>query len=129
MGGKITPPEASEKAWEILKALRGESGKEEPVDASFILYLTELITNRGTVEEPTLSREMVNDILAAMMKHGVNMHDWPLIIAHLTKALHTVILYNIPEVYQERAVELAADDLRTRFDATRREYLALLGVG
>lgn len=128
MGEKITPPEASEKAWEILKALRGESGKEQPVDASFILYLTELITNRGTVEEPKLSREMVNDIIAAMMKHGVNMHDWPLIIAQLLKALHTVILYNIPEVYQEKAVELAAEDFRKGFDATRKEYLELLGV-
>lgn len=128
MGDKITPPEASEKAWEILKALRGESGKEQPVDASFILYLTELITNRGTVEEPKLSREMVNDIIAAMMKHGVNMHDWPLIIAQLLKALHTVILYNIPEVYQERAVELAAAEFRDGFDTTRKEYLALLGV-
>jgi len=128
MGDKITPPEASEKAWEILSALKGESGKEENVDASFILYLTELITNRGTVEDPALSREMVTDIVAAMMKHGVNMHDWPLIMAHLIKALHTVILYNIPDIYHEKAVELAGDDLRKGFDATRKEYLALLGV-
>lgn len=128
MGGKITPPQASEKAWEIINALKGGSGKEENVDASFALYLTELITNRGTIEKPVLSREMVNDVIAAMMKHGVNMHDWPLIIAQLVKALHMAVLYNIPEVYQTRAVELAAEDLRNGFETTRREYLALMGV-
>lgn len=128
MGGKITPPQASEKAWEIISALKGDSGREEKVDPSFALYLTELITNRGTVEEPALSREMVNDIIAAMMKHGVNMHDWPIIIAQLLKALHMAILYNIPEVYQVRAVELAAEDLRKGFETTRKEYLALMGV-
>lgn len=128
MGAKITPPQASEKAWEIINALKGGSGREETVDASFTLYLTELITSRGTMEEPALSRELVNDVIAAMMKHGVNMHDWPLIIDHLLKSLHMVILYNIPEVYQEKAVELAAEDLRKRFGATRQEYLALMGV-
>jgi hypothetical protein len=128
MGDKITPPEASEKAWEILSALKGGSDKEETVDASFTLYLTELITNRGNVEDPALSRDMVNDIIAAMMKHGVNMHDWPLIIAHLIKALHTVILYNIPDIYHEKAVELAGDDLTKGFGTTRKEYFALLGI-
>ncbi|MEA5115396.1 MAG: hypothetical protein VB050_15380 [Geobacteraceae bacterium] len=128
MGGKITQKEASDKAWEILSALKGGEKGNENVDVSFILYLTEIISTRGTLEEPSLSREMVNDIVAAMMKHGVGMHDWPLIIAQLVKALHTVILYNIPDVYQEKAVELAADDLENGFDKTRKEYFKLLGV-
>ena len=128
MGGKITQQQASEKAGEILRALKGENQATENVDVSFILYLTEVISNRGTVEEPPYSREMVNDIIAAMMKHGVNMHDWPLIISQLVKALHTVILYNIPDCYHEKAVEIAAKDLEKGFAATRKEYFALLGV-
>jgi hypothetical protein len=128
MGGKITQQQASEKAGEILRALKGENQATENVDVSFILYLTEVISNRGTVEEPPYSREMVNDIIAAMMKHGVNMHDWPLIISQLLKALHTVILYNIPDCYHEKAVEIAATDLEKGFAATRKEYFALLGV-
>jgi hypothetical protein len=128
MGGKITQQQASEKAVEILSALKGGSLEVENIDVSFVLYLTEIISNRGTVEEPALSREMVNDIIAAMMKHGVNMHDWPLIIAHLVKALHTVILYNIPDCYQEQAVELAAQQLQKGFDTSRKEYLEILGI-
>lgn len=128
MGGKISQKDASDKAWEILSALKGGRSGNDNVDASFTLYLTEIISTRGTLEEPSLSREMVNDIVAAMMKHGVGMHDWPLIIAQLVKALHTVILYNIPDVYQEKAVELAADDLENGFDKTRKEYFKLLGV-
>jgi len=128
MGGKITQQQASEKAGEILCALKGENQETENVDVSFILYLTEIISNRGTVEDPPYSREMVNDIVAAMMKHGVNMHDWPLIISQLVKALHTVILYNIPDCYHEKAVEIAAEDLKKGFADTRKEYFALLGV-
>ncbi|MRR57687.1 MAG: hypothetical protein EG824_05690 [Deltaproteobacteria bacterium] len=128
MGGKITQQQASEKAGEILCALKGESQETENVDVSFILYLTEIISNRGTVEDPPYSREMVNDIVAAMMKHGVNMHDWPLIITQLVKALHTVILYNIPDCYHEKAVEIVAEDLKKGFADTRNEYFALLGV-
>lgn len=128
MGEKITQTEASDKAWEILSALKEEGSGNENVDVSFILYLTEIISTRGTLEDPSLSREMVNDIIAAMMNHGVGMHDWPLIIAQLVKALHTVILYNIPDIYQEKAVELAAKDLRNDFDKTRKEYFKLLGV-
>jgi hypothetical protein len=128
MGGKITQQQASDKAGEILCALKGENQATENVDVSFILYLTEIISNRGTVEEPPYSREMVNDIIAAMMKHGVNMHDWPLIISQLVTALHTVILYNIPDCYHEKAVEIAANDLKKGFAATRKDYFALLGV-
>ncbi|MDD2321418.1 MAG: hypothetical protein PHO83_15345 [Geobacteraceae bacterium] len=128
MGGKITQQQASDKATEILSALKGGSLEVENIDVSFILYLTELISNRGTVEEPTLSRELVNDIIAAMMKHGVNMHDWPLIISQLLKALHTVILYNIPDCYQEKAVELAAEELQKGFETSKKEYFELLGV-
>jgi len=128
MGGKITQQQASEKAGEILCALKGEDQAMKNVDVSFILYLTEIISNRGTVEDPPYSREMVNDIIAAMMKHDVNMHDWPLIISQLVKALHTVILYNIPDCYHETAVEIAATDLKKGFAATRKEYFALLGV-
>ncbi len=121
MAGKITQKEASDKAWEILKALKGGNEDRENVDVSFTLYLTEIISTRGNIEDPVLSRDMVNDIVAAMMKHGVSMHDWPLIIAQLLKALHTVILYNIPDIYQEQAVALAADDLKTGFEKTRKE--------
>lgn len=128
MGEKITQQQASDKAGEILCALKGENQAMENVDVSFVLYLTEIISNRGTVEEPPYSRDMVNDIIAAMMKHGVNMHDWPLIISQLVKALHTVILYNIPDCYHEKAVEIAATDLEKDFAATRKEYFALLGV-
>jgi hypothetical protein len=128
MAGKITQQQASEKAGEILCALKGTNQETENVDVSFILYLTEIISNRGTVEEPPYSREMVNDIVAAMMKHGVNMHDWPLIISQLIKALHTVILYNIPDCYHEKALEIAAEDLKKGFADTRKEYFALLGV-
>jgi len=128
MQEKITMKEASDKAWEILSALKGEDGKDEPVDPSFTLYLTEIIMTRGNVEPARLSREMVNDIVAAMMKHGVGMHDWPLILEQLVKALHMVILYNIPDVYQEKAVELMASDVKKGFEATRKEYLSLMGV-
>jgi len=128
MSGKITQQQASEKAAKILSALKDGNLETNNIDVSFILYLTEIISNRGTVEEPAFSREMVNDIVAAMMKHGVNMHDWPLIISQLVKALHTVILYNIPDCYHEKAVELAAEELRKGFDTTRKEYFALLGV-
>jgi hypothetical protein len=128
MGGKITQKEAADKAWEILSALKGEQNDPQQVDPSFTLYLTEIIATRGHTEEPSLSRDMVNDIVAAMMKHGVGMHDWPLIIGHLVKALHTVILYNIPDVYQEKAVELAAGSLEKDFAQTRKEYFDLLGV-
>jgi hypothetical protein len=71
---------------------------------------------------------MVNDIVAAMMKHGVGMHDWPLLLEHLVKALHMVILYNIPDVYQTKAAELAAHDVMKGFDTTRKEYLTLMGA-
>lgn len=128
MAGKITQQEAADKAWEILKALKGGNDSKENIDVSFILYLTEIISTRGSLEDPVLSRDMVNDIVAAMMKHGVGMHDWPLIVAQLVKALHTVILYNIPDIYQERAVALAADDLKDGFEKTRKEYFELLGV-
>ena len=128
MSGKITQPQASEKAAEILSALKDGNLETDNIDVSFILYLTEIISNRGTVEEPAYSREMVNDIVAAMMKHGVNMHDWPLIISQLVKALHTVILYNIPDCYHDKAVELAAEEVQKGFAATRKEYFALLGV-
>ncbi len=128
MQEKITMKEASDKAWEILSALKGEDGKDEPVDPSFTLYLTEIIMTRGNVEPARLSREMVNDIVAAMMKHGVGMHDWPLILEQLVKALHMVILYNIPDVYQEKAAELLASDVKKGFEATRKEYLSLMGV-
>jgi hypothetical protein len=128
MQEKITMKEASDKAWEILSALKGENGKDEPVDPSFTLYLTEIIMTRGNVEPARLSREMVNDIVAAMMKHGVGMHDWPLILEQLVKALHMVILYNIPDVYQEKAAELMASDVKKGFEATRKEYLSLMGV-
>ncbi|MDD2336477.1 MAG: hypothetical protein PHD01_07845 [Geobacteraceae bacterium] len=128
MSGKITQQQASEKAAEILNALKDGNLETNNIDVSFILYLTEIISNRGTVEKPAYSREMVNDIVAAMMKYGVNMHDWPLIISQLVKALHTVILYNIPDCYHEKAVELTAEELRTGFEATRKEYFALLGV-
>jgi len=128
MQEKITMKDASDKAWEILSALKGEDGKDDPVDPSFTLYLTEIIMTRGNVEPARLSREMVNDIVAAMMKHGVGMHDWPLILEQLVKALHMVILYNIPDVYQEKAVELMASDVKKGFEATRKEYLSLMGV-
>jgi hypothetical protein len=128
MGEKITPAEASEKAFEILSALKGGSTKEELVDTSFTLYLTEIIVNRGTDADAPLSMAMVNDVVAAMMKHGVGMHDWPQIIAQLVKTLHAVILYNIPDVYQEKAAELASDDLKAGFGATREEYFSLMGV-
>lgn len=128
MGNNVTPAEASEKAFEILSALKGGTTKEELVDTSFILYLTEIIVNRGTTGDTPLSMEMVNDIIAAMMKHGVGMHDWPRIIAQLVKTLHAVILYNIPDVYQEKAAELASDDLKAGFEATRDEYLTIMGV-
>ncbi len=128
MAGKITQREAADKAWEILKALKGGNDGKENIDVSFTLYLTEIISTRGSIDDPVLSRDMVNDIVAAMMKHGVGMHDWPLIIAQLVKALHTVILYNIPDSYQERAVALAADDLKNGFEKTRKEYFELLGV-
>ena len=128
MGEKITPAKASEKAFEILSALKGGSAKEELVDTSFTLYLTEILVNRGTDEEKPLSMAMVNDIIAAMMKHGVGMHDWPQIIAQLVKTLHAVILYNIPDVYQEKAAELASNDLKSGFEATREEYFAIMGV-
>jgi len=58
----------------------------------------------------------------------VNMHDWPLIICQLVKALHTVVLYNIPDCYHEKAVEIAAEDLKKGVADTRKEYFALLGV-
>ena len=128
MSGKITQQQASAKAAEILNALKNGNQETENVDVSFILYLTEIISNRGTIKEPALSREMVNDIIAAMMKHGVNMHDWPLIISQLIKALHTVILYNIPDCYHEKAVKLAAKELQDGFDTSRKEYFALLGI-
>ncbi|MRR54310.1 MAG: hypothetical protein EG822_07345 [Deltaproteobacteria bacterium] len=128
MSGKISQQQASAKAAEILSALKDGSSEIENIDVSFILYLTEIISNRGTVEEPELSREMVNDIIAAMMKHGVNMHDWPQIISQLVKALHTVILYNIPDCYHEKAVALAAKELQDGFVGSRKEYFALLGV-
>ena len=128
MAGKITQQEAADKAWEILKALKGGNDSTENIDVSFTLYLTEIISTRGNIEDPVLSRDMVNDIVAAMMRHGVGMHDWPLIIAQLVKALHTVILYNIPDIYQERAVALAADNLKNGFEKTRKEYFELLGV-
>jgi hypothetical protein len=128
MSAKISQKQASDKAWEILSALKGDNKEDQLVDPSFTLYLTEIISTRGTVEEPALSRDMVNDIVAAMMKHGVGMHDWPLIIDHLVKALHTVILYNIPDVYQEKAVELAAEELARGFAGTRKEYFTLLGI-
>jgi hypothetical protein len=128
MGEKITPAEASERAFDILSSLKGGTTKEEPVDPSFILYLTEIIVNRGTTGDAPLSMEMVNDIIAAMMKHGVDMHDWPRIIAQLVKTIHAVILYNIPDVYREKAAELASDDLKAGFDATRDEYLTIMGV-
>jgi len=128
MSGKISQEQASEQAWEILSALKGSNTEDQLVDPSFTLYLTEIIATRGTVAEPSLSRDMVNDIVAAMMKHNVGMHDWPLIIAHLLKALHTVILYNIPDVYQEKAVELAAEELSKGFAGTRKEYHTLLGI-
>lgn len=128
MSEKISQQEASAKASEILTALKDGNTAIENIDVSFILYLTEIISNRGTVEEPALSREMVNDIIAAMMKHGVNMHDWPLIISQLIKALHTVILYNIPDCYHEKAVELAAKELQDGFDTSRKEYFTLLGI-
>lgn len=128
MEENMTMREASDKAWEILNALKGDNGKADPVDPSFILYLTEIIMNRGTFAPTGLSREMVNDITCAMMKHGVGMHDWPLILMQLVKALHMVILYNIPEVYQEKAVELAAHEVMKEFDVTKKEYLTLMGV-
>lgn len=128
MQEKLTMKEASDKAWEILCALKGENGKDEPVDPSFTLYLTEIIMTRGNVEPARLSREMVTDIVAAMMKHGVGMHDWPLIMEQLVKALHMVILYNIPDVYQEKAAELMASDVKKGFEATRKEYLSMMGV-
>jgi hypothetical protein len=128
MSEKISQQEASAKASEILTALKDGNTAIENIDVSFILYLTEIISNRGTVEEPALSREMVNDVIAAMMKHGVNMHDWPLIISQLIKALHTVILYNIPDCYHEKAVELAAKELQDGFDTSRKEYFTLLGI-
>jgi hypothetical protein len=128
MEDKLTMQGASDKAWEILSALKGDNGKDDPVDPSFTLYLTEIIMNRGTVAPAGLSREMVTDIVSAMMKHGVGMHDWPMILEQLVKALHMVILYNIPDVYQEKAVELAAQDLLKGFDATRAEYLTLMGT-
>lgn len=128
MEEKMTMREASDKAWEILSALKGQNGKSETVDPSFTLYLTEIIMNRGAAAPTGLSREMVNDLIAAMMKHGVGMHDWPLILRQLVKALHMVILYNIPDVYQEKAVELAAHDVMAEFDETRKEYLTLMGV-
>lgn len=129
MGNKITQQQASEKAGAILAALKGENSQTANVDVSFILYLTELIANRGSVDDPALSRELVNDLIAAMMQHGINMHDWPLILSHLVKALHMVILYNIPEEYQERAAQLTAEDLLQGFDRTRKEYHALMGIG
>jgi hypothetical protein len=128
MGEKITQKQASDKASEILTALKRGDSQTENIDVSFILYLTEIISNRGTVAEPALSRDMVNDIIAAMMKHGVNMHDWPLIISQLIKALHMVVLYNIPDIYQEQAVRLATDELLEGFEQTRKEYYALLGI-
>lgn len=128
MEEKMTMREASDKAWEILSALKGENGKDEAVDPSFTLYLTEILMTRGNVEPAALSREMVNDIIAAMMKHGVGMHDWPLILEQLVKAFHMVILYNIPDVYQEKAAELAAQEVMKRFDETRKEYLTLMGA-
>jgi hypothetical protein len=128
MEEKLTMREASDKAWETLNALKGDNGKDDPVDPSFILYLTEIIMNRGAAAPTGLSREMVNDITCAMMKYGVGMHDWPLILLQLVKALHMVILYNIPEVYQEKAVELAADDVVKGFEVTRKEYLTLMGA-
>ncbi len=129
MGNTITQEQASEKAGEILSALKGGSSQTENVDVSFMLYLTELIANRGSVDDPSLSRELVNDLIAAMMQHGINMHDWPLILGHLVKALHMIILYNIPEEYQEQAVRLTADDLLRGFDRTRKEYHVLMGIG
>lgn len=128
MSERITQQQASEKANEILSTLKDGINEIQNIDVSFILYLTEIISNRGTLEEPKLSREMVNDIIAAMMKHGVNMHDWPLIITQLVKALHMVILYNIPDCYQEKAVDLAAEELRKKFDTSRKEYFEILGV-
>jgi hypothetical protein len=128
MEDKLTMQGASDKAWEIVSALKGDNGKEELVDPSFTLYLTEIIMNRGSVAPARLSREMVTDIVSAMMKHGVGMHDWPLILEQLVKALHMVILYNIPDVYQEKAVELAAQDLMKGFATTRTEYLTLMGA-
>jgi hypothetical protein len=128
MSGKISQQQASAKAAEILTALKDGNPETENVDISFIFYRTEIISNRGTVEEPALSREMVNDIIAAMMRHGVNMHDWPLINSQLVKTLHTVILYNIPDCYHEKAVELTANEMQSGFDATRKEYFALPGA-
>lgn len=128
MSERITQQQASDKANEILTALKDGNNEIQNIDVSFILYLTEIISNRGTVEEPKLSREMVNDIIAAMMKYNVNMHDWPLIITHLVKALHTVILYNIPDCYQEKAVDLTAEELLKGFAASRKEYFEILGV-